>query len=163
MNERKKDIFDKIMALPGLRILEPFYIRNKEVLLYLLFGGLTTLVSLITFWLFHIVLGINELIANIISWIFAVSFAFFTNRIWVFNAPTETFEAFLKQLVSFFGGRLATLGAEELILYVFITRLGLNAMLIKLVAQIVIIVLNYVVSKIFVFRKGNIKVGRKNE
>ena len=80
----KKDIFDKIMSLPGLRIFEPFYKKNKEVLMYLFFGGLTFLVSVVTYAYFNVVLGMNELIANIFSWIIAVAFAFITNKIWVF-------------------------------------------------------------------------------
>ena len=85
----KEDIFDKIMKLPILNFFEPFYKKNKEMLLYLFFGGLTFVVSIITYGFFNVSLGLNELIANIISWIIAVTFAFFTNRIWVFNSPTN--------------------------------------------------------------------------
>ena len=87
MNNRnqieKKDIFDKIMSLPGLRIFEPFYKKNKEVLLYLFFGGLSFIVSVSSYAYFNLVLDLNALIANIFSWILAVIFAFVTNKIWV--------------------------------------------------------------------------------
>ena len=145
MQEIKPDIFDKIMHLPGLRVFEPLYKKYKEVLLYLFFGVLTTVVS------------INELIANVISWVLAVLFAFFTNRIWVFAAPTKTVEEFMKQLVSFAGGRVLTLVIEEIILLVFITMLHFNSMLIKFIAQVVVIILNYVISKLLVFRKDKSK------
>ena len=153
--EERKDIFDKIMILPGLRILNPFYKKNKEVLLYLFFGGLTFLVSVISYAYFNVTLGINELVANIISWVLAVAFAFFTNRIWVFQAPTETVSQFLMQLIRFFMGRVATLVVEEVILLVFITILGFNSMAVKVIAQVIVIVLNYVISKLVVFRKKN--------
>ncbi|MDD6216136.1 MAG: GtrA family protein [Roseburia sp.] len=153
--EERKDIFDKIMMLPGLRILNPFYKKNKEVLLYLFFGGLTFLVSVISYAYFNVTLGINELVANIISWVLAVAFAFFTNRIWVFQAPTKTVSQFLMQLIRFFMGRVATLVVEEVILLVFITILGFNSMVVKVIAQVIVIVLNYVISKLVVFRKKN--------
>lgn len=153
--EERNDIFDKIMMLPGLRILNPFYKKNKEVLLYLFFGGLTFLVSVISYAYFNVTLGINELVANIISWVLAVAFAFFTNRIWVFQAPTKTVSQFLMQLIRFFMGRVATLVVEEVILLVFITILGFNSMVVKVIAQVIVIVLNYVISKLVVFRKKN--------
>lgn len=151
-NTEKKDIFDKIMGLPGLRILEPFYKKNKEVLLYLFFGGLTVVVSVVTYGYFTMGCHMNELVANVISWIIAVLFAFITNRIWVFDKPTDTMGAFLRQLVSFLGGRVLTLLVEEALLFVFITCLDFNSMLVKVVAQVVVIVLNYVFSKWFVFK-----------
>ena len=152
MQETKPDIFDKIMHLPGLRVFEPLYKKYKEVLLYLFFGVLTTVVSIGSYAFFNVTLGINELIANV-----AVLFAFFTNRIWVFAAPTKTVEEFMKQLVSFAGGRVLTLVIEEIILLVFITMLHFNSMLIKFIAQVVVIILNYVISKLLVFRKDKSK------
>jgi putative flippase GtrA len=149
----KKDIFDKIMGLPGLRVFEPLYRKYKEVLLYLFFGVLTTVVSIVTYALFNVGFGINELIANVLSWILAVAFAFFTNRIWVFSAPTKTTQEFFRQMATFASGRLVTLAIEELILLVFITILHFNSIIVKIVAQVVVIVLNYVISKLVVFRK----------
>ena len=70
MEQKKEDIFDRLMHLPGLRIFEKFYKKNKEVLLYLLFGGLTTIVSIGTFAWFNVGMHMNELIANVISWPF---------------------------------------------------------------------------------------------
>ena len=142
MEQKKEDIFDRMMHLHLFRIFEPFYQKNKEMLLYLLFGGLTTIVSIGSYAWVNVGLGINELIANIISWIFAVTFAYVTNKIWVFREMTK-----------FYGGRLFTLGVEELLLFLFITLLHGNSVLVKFAAQIVILVLNYIISKIFVFRR----------
>ena len=146
--QEKRDIFDRMMALPILNIFEPFYKKNKEVLLYLFFGGLTFIVSIATYAVFNVSMGINELIANVMSWVLAVLFAFATNRVWVFQAPTE----FLKQMLSFFGGRVVTLVIEEIILLVFITWLGFNSMVVKVIAQVIVIVLNYVISKFWIFK-----------
>ena len=152
-NYEKPDVFDRLMALPGLRLLEPFYRKHKAVLLYLFFGGLTTVISIAVFWLFRRPFGLNELIANVISWVIAVLFAFFTNRVWVFRAPTKTAGEFFRQMGSFFGGRVVTLLIEEALLAVFITWLGFPDMPVKIAAQVIVIVLNYVISKLFVFKK----------
>ncbi len=131
----------------------PFYERHKEKLLYVFFGGLTTVVSLVSFWLVDRVMAQNEHVANLVSWILAVLFAFVTNRIWVFGARTEGLAAFVRQLLSFYGGRLATLGIEEALLLIFITWLQFDSMIVKIAAQIVVLILNYIVSKLLVFRK----------
>lgn len=151
--DNKKDIFDKLMALPVLNVFEPFYEKYKEVLLYLLFGGASFIISIGSYGFCNITLGINELIANIISWVLAVTFAFATNRIWVFDAPTDTFGGFMKQMLAFFGGRVVTLVIEEIILLIFITVLQFASMPVKIVAQIVVIVMNYIISKWFIFKK----------
>ena len=83
---RDKDIFDRIMELPVIRIFNPIYTRYKEMLLYLFFGGLSFLVSIGTYAFFNVNFGINELVANIFSWLITVMFAFLTNRVWVFNS-----------------------------------------------------------------------------
>ena len=71
--KKRPNIFDRIMHLPLLRILEPFYKKHKEGLLYLFFGGVTTLVSFFVFWLFDAVIGLDPLLANLISWVTAVA------------------------------------------------------------------------------------------
>ena len=147
------NIFDKLIHTKPFRWMEPFYTKHKEALLYLFFGGLTFLISVLSFALLTDMLILDALVSNVISWIIAVLFAFFTNRIWVFQAPTKTAGEFLYQMVSFFGGRVATLLLEELMIYVFITRLQFPNLPVKVVAQVVVIILNYVISKLFVFKK----------
>lgn len=151
MDERK-DIFDKLMGLPVLRKAKPFYSRHREVLLYLFFGGLAFLVNIGTFWLFHDVVRLHELVANVISWIITVLLAFFTNRVWVFAADSRTADAFWRQMAAFFVGRALTLAVEELMLFLFVTRLELPGTPVKLPVQILVIVLNYFLSKYWIFK-----------
>lgn len=153
MEQKKEDIFDRMMHLHLFRIFEPFYQKNKEMLLYLLFGGLTTIVSIGSYAWVNVGLGINELIANIISWIFAVTFAYVTNKIWVFQSKITGFRCLPGNDKILRMVRLFTLGVEELLLFLFITLLHGNSVLVKFAAQIVILVLNYIISKIFVFRR----------
>ena len=148
--EHRQDIFDKIFSWRLLRFVQPLYKKHKEVLLYLFFGALTTAVSLGTFYLFTAVIPLDPLIANILSWIFAVLFAFLTNRTWVFASADQPF---FRQMVSFFFGRVSTLLMEEMILLVFVTWLQLNSMVIKIAAQVLVLIMNYVISKLFIFKK----------
>lgn len=111
------------------------------------------LVSIGTYALFNVNFGINELVANIFSWLITVMFAFLTNRVWVFNSPTKGKIEFIKQMLAFYGGRVVTLVVEEAILFVFITLMNFPSMIIKIIAQIIVIVLNYVISKLVVFNK----------
>ncbi len=121
----------------------------KEKLIYLLFGVLTTVVSFAVFALFTDIIPLDPLIANVISWFAAVAFAFVTNRKWVF----ESDESFFKQIIPFYLGRFSTFLFEEASLLVFVTWLHLNDMLIKTLATMAVIILNYIISKKLVFKK----------
>ena len=151
MNEQK-DIFDKIMSLPGLRRFYGLYAKYKEILLYILFGGVATVVSIGSFVICDTTLGMNELVANVISWVLAVATAYATNRTWVFGSRT-TGREFWKELVSFFSGRVLTLLMEEAILLIFVTWLGFPGVWIKVAAQIAVLVGNYFISKLIIFKK----------
>ena len=124
--------------------------NHKEKLLYLFFGFLTTVISIAVFAFFTEVLQIDSLISNIISWIFAVDFAFVTNRKWVFS---ESGQSFIVDALYFYLARLTTLVFEEAVIFVFITLLDLNALVVKAASQIAVIILNYLISKFVVFRK----------
>lgn len=129
--------------------------KYEEIIRYLIIGGLTTFVSLLTYYvLVYTILDAQvplELqIANIISWIVSVTFAYFTNRIFVF----KTKEAItLKESCEFYLSRLSTLFLDVIMMYLFVSVLGFNDRIIKLLVQIIVIVLNYVLSKFFVFKK----------
>lgn len=151
--EEKKDIFDKIMSLPVLNIFEPFYKKHKEGLLYLFFGGLAFFLSIFLYWFMYSVMHLNELVNNTIDWIICVAFQFFTNRTWVFDGKVDNTRDFVKQAASFTLGRLFTLVVEDVLLFIFITLLGFAQMPVKLAATFVVIALNYVISKLFVFKE----------
>lgn len=146
------DMWDRIMQLPVLRIFEPLYARNKEILLYLFFGGITVVLSVSIYAIQTQCMKISALVANAIAWIICVIFQFFTNKIWVFQNATSSDKTCFRQMIEFTGGRVITLILEEIILAVFITWLSWNSLTVKLVAQIIVIVLNYIISKLVVFR-----------
>lgn len=150
----KADIFDRIMSTRLLKPLNPFYTRFKEQLLYLFFGMLTVLVNMLAFWFLISFVNVSPLAANIIAWIVGVVFAYLTNRTWVFSDKAHNAKGVIREAVTFTVGRLGTLGLEELLLWLGIDKLGLNSMVVKVVAQVLVIIGNYVVSKYFVFRKN---------
>ena len=129
------------------------YNRYREQILYLVFGGLTTLISIITYAVFTELADINILIANILSWIISVAVAYATNKSVVFRSDKKGAAQVLTEALSFYAGRLLTLLIEEAILFVFIDLVKLPNMPVKIIAQIIIIVLNYIISKVFIFKK----------
>lgn len=125
--------------------------KNKEIILYLICGALAFFLSVALFTYFHVSMKMNELIANVIAWCITVIFAFLTNKIIVFADESYAVESFIKQFFLFAGGRLLTLVVEEMLLYIMITRIELASVPVKILAQIIVIVLNYIISKCYVF------------
>ncbi len=152
MKKNNKDIFDRIMDLKIFEFFLPLYNKYKEIILYLFFGGLTFVVSIASYAFFEYSLKLSPLIANIFSWILAVIFAYLTNRIWVFKNIAQDIKGILQEVVSFFSGRILTLVIEEIILYIGITLLEFNSIATKIIGQIVVIISNYFISKLLVFK-----------
>lgn len=127
------------------------YKKYKEIINYLIFGGLTTLISIVTYALFAKVFHIDYLISNVLSWIIAVLFAYITNKIFVFESKSKKN---VKEITSFFFFRVVSLIMEMVILYVFVDMLHIDDLVTKIIAQVIVIVSNYVFSKLFVFKKN---------
>ena len=132
-----------------------WYNKYKEGLLYLFFGGCTTLVNLISKWILLLTIidsknAVQLQVAIIISWIISVLFAYVTNRKFVFESKSSNV---FKEITSFFGSRVITLVLEMIIMYIFVTLLNFNVYVFTIISQILVIVLNYVFSKLFVFKK----------
>lgn len=133
--------------------------KYKEILLYLIFGGLTTVVDwAVSFVLYYLWGDAIEQTAwlihgaNVIAWAAAVIFAYVTNRIWVFESKTHG-AAILREFVSFAGGRVLTLLLQEAMFAIFFHALSINEYVVKIVAAVLVVVANYFISKLVVFRK----------
>lgn len=137
----------------GTRVIIPLYYRMKELMMYGLFGLGTFIVALTTYALFTETLAWPIALGNAASWMFSTLFAFLTNRRWVFPKHRKGFFAFLMQLWSFTGARFLTLIIEEVMLIVLVEILNFPNMTVKLLAQFIVVTLNYVFSKLIVFRK----------
>ena len=145
--------------------IKKIFTKHREVIMYLIFGVLTTLVSWGSYALFESFLGklfTNALalasVANVLSWIAAVLFAYITNKIWVFNSKSFKKEILLKEITSFVGSRIAT-GVLEwagvpLLMWIGFDQsvFGIEGMLAKVIISVVVVILNYILSKIFVFK-----------
>ena len=127
------------------------YKKYKEIINYLIFGVLTTLISIATYAIFTKVFHIDYLISNVLSWIIAVLFAYITNKIYVFESKSKKN---IKEITSFFFFRVVSLIIEMIILYIFVDILHIDDLVTKIIAQIIVIVSNYVFSKVFVFNKN---------
>lgn len=130
------------------------FVKYKDVILYLFFGVCTTLVNILSYWLCAHPLGMNVMPSTIIAWVLAVLFAYFTNRTWVFSSQAKDRKAVLRELVSFFACRLATGFVDWAGMYIFVDVLNWNDMLVKAAVNVVVIVLNYVASKLLIFKKA---------
>ena len=122
---------------------------DRELVLYVVFGAFTFLVNIVTYFLFQSVMGINYLVSNVLAWFFSVLFAYITNRRWVFESKSPNI---LKEMSLFFGGRIFSGVVDTVLMYLFIDVLVLGNTFSKIVVQIIVIVLNYVFSKLIVFK-----------
>lgn len=132
--------------------------KYQDIFWYCFFGGLTTVVNLVIFYIFSDVLSIHYMIANVIAWVAAVLFAYITNRIWVFKSEVKSFAGIIKEMVTFFGFRVASLFMEMAIMFVLIDLFGVSEMITKLITQIVVVIANYVFSKWIIFKKPETEI-----
>ena len=133
------------------KTLRPLFLKYQEYVSYLVFGVLTTLVNLVIFYALDRLM--NYLVANVIAWIGAVIFAYVVNKLLVFESDRRDLRGLLYEIGTFFAARLLSLGLEEGILFLFVTRMGYSERIVKLIAQILVVIFNYVASKLIVFRK----------
>ena len=136
------------------RTIKGLYFNYKEVVNYLVFGGLTTIVNFVTYYIFARMIGIDEVVSSALSWFFSVLFAYITNKIFVFDSKTETKTQLIKECVSFFlarilSGILCDVGTFALMVKVF----NINDILSKIVTQVMVVIVNYIFSKFIVFKK----------
>ncbi|MCI9077534.1 MAG: GtrA family protein [Lachnospiraceae bacterium] len=129
------------------------YVKYKEVILYLVFGGLTTLVNIISYAVFAHILNMGTVAGTSWAWLISVIFAYITNKIFVFESKTDTFVLLFKECVSFFGCRLATGVMDVAIMYLSVDLLHFNDIVMKIVSNVLVIILNYIFSKLFIFKK----------
>ncbi|MBQ6686591.1 MAG: GtrA family protein [Firmicutes bacterium] len=127
--------------------------KQSELISYAIFGVATTVVSMVVYGVCNSAFEMHYLISNIISWVIAVAFAYITNKMFVFKTRGMGFAQLKREITLFVSARLASLGIEELGLFILIGLIGWGEILAKLVMQVVVIVLNYTFSKLVIFKK----------
>ena len=149
-------------------MLKKLLYKYKEILMYIIVGGLTTLVNWVVYAVCTNILPIKNtkqliLFSNIAAWIIAVVFAYVVNKCWVFKSKTHSFIGLFREFISFFGTRLFT-GLLEILGVPLLVILGMNqtffgieGFLSKILVSILVTILNYVFSKLFIFNKSSQK------
>lgn len=133
--------------------IKTLFIKYKEIINYLIFGVLTTVINILVYDLFFYAFHLENIPSNVIAWVVSVLFAFITNKLFVFNSYKKGL-SLIVEMISFFGCRLSTGLIDTGLMYLFIDVLktGHNT-IIKIIVNVIVIVLNYVLSKIIIFRR----------
>ena len=144
-------LFDK--NVPITRKIPQMLGRHYDLFLYLFVGGLTTLLNLIIYYTLANAAGVDPYTSTAIAWLFAMLFAFFVNKLWVFKDKSWKFKHAMYQFWTFAVARILSFGMEELLMFVGIELCHLNANVVKIPIQVLVVLANYVASKLVIFRK----------
>jgi len=150
--DSEKDQFKKKSGNSLIQRLYGLFI-NRETITYAVAGGMTTAVNFISYeGLYR--LGVPNLTANALAWVIAVTFAYIVNKINVFRSHSTDVKEEATKISKFFGLRIITLGVEQAGMFLFVERLGLHRLIVKAGLAVIVIVLNYLFSKLFIFRRN---------
>lgn len=127
--------------------------KYRELISYVFFGGMTTVVNYIIYFLCTRGCRIDPLGSNVLAWIGAVIFAYVVNKLYVFQSKSWERDLLIREIWQFVSARLASLGLEELMLFVFVHVLGVNDLIVKVGAAVVVVIANYFFSKLIIFKK----------
>lgn len=128
-------------------------IKYQDIISYLVFGVLTTLVNFLVYYPLTNLLGINATVSNVIAWAVSVAFAFVTNKPFVFKSMDWSASVVIPELYKFVGTRLGSGLLETAMIFLLVDLLGLDGNIIKLAVSILVVIINYVGSKLIVFKK----------
>lgn len=126
--------------------------KYREIIMYLIFGVLTTLVNIISFYIMD-KCKINLYVNNTIAWILSVLFAYITNKLFVFESKSLEPKVLIKEGLSFFGFRLLSYFMDMICIFLMVDIFNINKMISKIVGNIIVIIANYAFSKLFIFKK----------
>lgn len=127
--------------------------KNVDVLMYLIFGALTTAVNYLVYLPLYNVANCSAAFSNAVAWIFAVAFAFLTNKPFVFKSHDWSLRTLMPELTKFIGCRIGSGLLETVLIFILVDVFLLNGNVVKLILSIMVVVLNYIASKLLVFRK----------
>ena len=129
------------------------YGKHEEGINYLIFGFLAFVLNYVLYFVFASTLHMHYMAATALSWVLTVVFAYWTNRSFVFKSKVKGKEGIWKEFSAFVGARIVTGGMELVIMYVMVDLAGIHNMIAKFVCNVVVIVSNYIFSKLLVFKK----------
>ena len=126
--------------------------KYKSILMYLFFGICTTVINIVTYWIFYIYLDFPNILSTIFSWIISVLFAYITNKLWVFESRSFDKKVLVREIATFFGARFISGIIDLAIMFLFVDMLLFPAMIIKFISNIFVVIFNYVASKVVIFK-----------
>lgn len=127
--------------------------KYQSFIAYAVFGVLTTVVNIVTYSICYHSVGLSNTLSNVLAWILSVAFAYLTNKVWVFDSKSWAWEVFRREVPAFVSCRLATGIMDIVIMYICVDLMGWHAMLMKIISNVLVIILNYVFSKLIIFKK----------
>ena len=150
-----------------MKMIKKLFIKYKELITYVIFGVLTTLVNFFAFWLFTKIFGEEfYLVNNAIAWVVGVIFAYITNKLFVFESKSWNLKVITKEITGFLGARIFSFLVEEGGMFLFITVLGLGEksltllsltitgqFIVKILLAVIVVILNYIFSKFIIFKR----------
>jgi len=135
-------------------MIKKLWLRYKELFFYGVFGVGATVINIVSYRILANTFGKKYfLIANIIAWIFAFIFAFITNKLFVFESKSWETQIAMKEFVGFLSARLATGILDTILMWLFVSVISLDDTLSKIIINILVIIINYIASKFFIFKK----------
>lgn len=129
------------------------YNKYKSFVLYVFFGGCTTIINIAAYTLCARVFHMGTVPSNVAAWSLAVSAAYITNKIWVFESKAWTRKSVVHEIIAFAACRIITGGMDLVIMYVSVDLLGWNDIIMKAISNILVILLNFVFSKLVIFKR----------
>ena len=126
--------------------------KYKSILMYLFFGICTTVINIVTYWMFYISLDFPNVLSTIFSWIISVLFAYITNKLWVFESRSFGKKVLVREIATFFGARFISGIIDLAVMFLFVDMLLFPAMIIKFISNIFVVIFNYVTSKVVIFK-----------
>jgi putative flippase GtrA len=137
--------------------LKCLYTKYKELLLYIIFGVLTTAVNYISYFIFTRSFHVNYLISNVIAWILAVIFAYITNKFFVFESKDKNIKKYINEFILFVGARVVSGFLDTALMFIFVDLFKFNDAFVKIMDGVLVVIINYFFSKLFIFKKEEVK------
>lgn len=127
--------------------------KYKQPILYLFFGVCTTAVNIVTYYISAHILSLSVILSTCLAWVISVIFAYLTNKWWVFESKSLRLKAVVQEFLSFTGCRLFTGACDLLIMFIFVDCLRVNDLFVKIASNVLVVILNYIFSKLIIFNK----------
>lgn len=128
------------------------FLKFKSEILYLFFGGCTTLVNIVCYYVLYRQVHLTNFVSTVVAWIVSVAFAYITNRQFVFESEVRGFKGWLQEAIAFVGCRFATGVMDVIIMVLAVDCMHWNSMVWKIISNVLVIVLNYIAGKFWIFK-----------